>query len=136
MATNVYSIGEIYVGSVFLAQEASMSISRKTNSQAVLTVALGYAGESPGAPMCEVNVTNVVPSAGFELDPGSVMGSQRAGGPGGGSQPGLQPVKFTAIVAGKTLIFKGFIIEDTFSHAVNSEAKLTFKARGEFALWA
>ena len=130
MALNLYSIGEIYINSQFAMQEASMTFSRKTNSQAVLTVALGYAGESPGAPMCEVEVTNAVPSAGFEIDPGKFMGST-----GGGAQTALQPVQFTLFVAGKTLVFKGFIIEDSFSHAVNSEAKLNFKARGEFSLW-
>lgn len=131
MALTVYSIGEVYVNGRYLAQEASMQFSRKTNSQAVLTVALGYAGESPGAPMCEVDVTNAVPSAGFELDAGAFMGST-----GGGAQNALQPVQFTLFVAGKTLVFNGFIIEDSFSHAVNSEAKLTFKARGEFSLWS
>ena len=48
---------------------------------------------------------------------------------------GLQVVKFSLFVAGQKLVFKGFIIEDSFSHAVNSEAKLHFKARGEFGLW-
>lgn len=131
MALVTYSIGEVYINSLFLAQEASMSVSRKTNSQAVLTVALGYAGESPGAPMCEVEVTSAVPSAGFELDPGQFMGD----GSPGGQQFGLVPVQFTLFVAAKTLIFNGFIIEDDFSHAVNSEAKLRFRARGNFSLW-
>jgi hypothetical protein len=134
MATNLYAIGEIYVSAggtnKLLAQEASMTFSRKTNSQAVLTVALGYAGESPGAPMCEVEVTSAVPSAGYEVDPGSFMGST-----GDDTTSGLVVVKFSLFVAGQKLAFKGFIIEDSFSHAVNTEAKLHFKARGEFALW-
>ncbi len=130
MATNLYAIGEIYINSKLCAQEASMTFSRKTNSQAVLTVALGYAGESPGAPMCEVEVTSAVPAAGYEIDPGDFMGST-----GDDQTTGLQVVKFTLFVAGQTLAFKGFIIEDSFSHAVNSEAKLSFKARGEFSLW-
>jgi hypothetical protein len=135
MATNLYAIGEIFVASgngfaKMLAQEGQMSFSRKTNSQAVLTTILGYAGESPGAPMCEVEITNAVPSAGFELDPGDFMGST-----GDSSTTGLSVVTFTLFVANKVLAFKGFIIEDSFSHAVNSEAKLQFKARGEFALW-
>lgn len=131
MALAAYAIGEIYINGQQAMQEASMTFSRKTNSQAVLTVALGYSGESPGAPMCEVNVTSAVPSAGFEIDPGAFMGNT-----GGGAQSALQPVKFALFVAGKKLQFNGFITEDDFSHAVNSEAKLSFKARGEFALWA
>ncbi len=130
MATNLYAIGEIYINGKICAQEASMTFSRKTNSQAVLTVALGYAGESPGAPMCEVEVTSAVPSSGYEIDPGDFMGST-----GDDTTTGLQVVKFTLFVAGQILAFKGFIIEDSFSHAVNSEAKLHFKARGEFSLW-
>jgi hypothetical protein len=130
MALAVYSIGEIVVGGKFLSNEASMAITRRTNSQAVLTVALGYAGESPGAPMTEVEVTNCVPSAGFEMDPGQYMGD----GAPGGQQVGLQSVQFTVFAATQRLVFNGFIVEDNFSHAVNSEAKLSFKARGEFAL--
>jgi hypothetical protein len=122
MALQLYTLGEIYVNGSKLAEEASLTVNRKTNSQIVLTVAKGYAGESPGAAMCEIDVVNAVPAAAFEMDPGDFMN-------------GLKVVEFTFFVASKTLTFKGFIIDDNFSHAVNSEAKLTFKARGEFGLW-
>lgn len=122
MSLQLYTIGEIHVNSQKLAEEAQMQVSRKTNSQIVATVAKGYAGESPGAAMTEIDITNAVPALAFELDPGDFM-------------DGLKVVQFTFFVAGKTLVFKGFIIEDNFSHAVNTESKLTFKARGEFALW-
>jgi hypothetical protein len=132
MALQLYAIGEIYIGSKLLAQEGSLSVSRKTNSQAIMTVANGYSGESPGAPMCEVEVTSAVPAAGFELDPGDYMGAEPEAST---VVAALRVVSFTIHAAGKLLQFKGFIIEDSFSHAVNSEAKLNFKARGEFALW-
>lgn len=122
MALQLYTLGEVYVNGAKLAEEAQMSISRKTNSQAVLTVARGYSGESPGAAMTDISITNAVPAAAFELNPGSFMGQ-------------LKVVEFTCFAAGQTLSFKGFIIEDNFSHAVNSEAKLEFKARGEFSDW-
>lgn len=129
MSTNLqqYTIANIYVttpdaGTKLLSEEASVTIDRSTGSQQVLTVQKGYSGESPGASMCELSVDNAVPSADFEFDPGPYMAD-------------LLPVKFTVFAAGRTLNFDGFIISDNFQHAVNSEAKLSFKARGNFGTW-
>lgn len=124
---NLYTLAAVYVqpagqGVKLLTNEASVTLDRMTNSQIVETVCLGYAGESPGASRCEVSISNAVPSADFEFDPGSYMGS-------------LQVVTFSLFAAGRTLRFDGFIISDNFSHAVNSASKLEFKARGSFSLW-
>lgn len=118
----LYSLANVYVNGSLLAEEASMSVDRATNSQIVNTVAKGYAGESPGAAMTELSVDSAVPAADFELNPGKFMGS-------------LQVVEFTSFVAGRTLTFKGFMISDNFKHAVNSQSMLSFKARGSFSDW-
>jgi hypothetical protein len=125
MASNLqlYTAGFVYVNGSLLAEEASVTVSRATNSQQIITVAKGYSGESPGAAMCEITVESVVPAADFELNPGKFMGD-------------LKVCEFTIFAAGNTLTFKGFIISDNFSHAANSESKLSFQARGNFADWS
>jgi hypothetical protein len=122
MALQVYSQAEIYINGAKLAEEAQVSVNRRSNAQPVNTVAKGYAGDSPGAAMTEIKVTNAVPSAAFELNPGPFILN-------------LQVCEITIYAAGLTLTQKGFIYEDNFSHAVNSEARLEFSARCEPADW-
>ncbi len=119
----IYTLAFVTVGGALLTEEASVTVHRKTNSNAVNTVAKGYAGESPGAANCEVQIKNAVPSAAFELDPGPFMKS-------------LQSVEIGVIAAGKQIIVPGFIIEDTFTHGVNQEAMLDFSFRGVFPDWS
>lgn len=118
----LYTAAFVYVNGALLSEEASVTVSRATNSQQVITVAKGYAGESPGAAMCEITVESAVPAGDFELNPDKFMTD-------------LKVVEFTVFAAGNTLTFKGFIISDNFSHAANTESKLSFQARGQFAEW-
>lgn len=124
----VYSIASIFItspskGTILLAEEGSVTLDRSTASNPVKTVQKGYAGESPGAGMTEVSVESAVPAADFEFEAGQLMAD-------------LTPVKFTIFAANSTLQFDGFIISDTFSHSVDGEAKLSFKARGGLATWS
>lgn len=120
-----YSIASVQVvrpnGSlVNLTEEASVTIDHNTQSNPVFTVQKGYSGESPGSPMTEISVDNAVPAAGFELDPTQFMADN------------LQ-CKFIVQVANAFLQFDGVIYTSNFQHAVNTEAKLSFKARGSFS---
>jgi hypothetical protein len=116
----LYAVAYVYVNGGLLAEAASVSVKRATNSQPVTTIVKGYAGESPGASMTEISIEGAVPAAGFEMNPGPFMAQ-------------LKAVEFTMFVAGAKMTFKGFITEDNFQYAVNSEAKLSFSARGNFA---
>lgn len=116
----IYSLLYVYANGALLTQEASVNVRRSTGSQAVVTVANGYAGESPGAGMVEIDVSNAIPAADFEFDAGRAMES-------------LQAVEIGVVgPGGKQLTAKGFIIEDSFQHSVNSESKYDFKFRGSF----
>jgi len=120
-ALQLYSLLFVSVNGGLLTEEGSVDVTRTTGSQAVTTVAKGYAGESPGAQMCEISVTNAIPSADFEFNPGPFMAA-------------LNAVEIGVIgPGGKQLKAKGFIIQDTFTHAVNTESKLSFRFRGQFA---
>jgi hypothetical protein len=127
MALQLYSQCEVFANGSKLAEEASVTIDRRTNAQVVNTVAKGFAGESPGAAHIQIKVTNAVPAAAFEVNPGQFMGLK--------SGSALQVVEFTFYAAGLTLTTKGFVDTDNFAHAVNSEAKLEFAATCEPADW-
>lgn len=122
MSTQQYSNVEVYINGSKLAEAASVKISRTTDAQIVNTLGRGFAGVSPGARMIKVTVENAVPSASFEYDPGSVMET-------------LTPVELTLFAAGKSLSSRGFILEDDFSGAVNSQTQLSFSFTGEWASW-
>lgn len=115
----LYTLAYVLVNGAILTEEASVTVNRATNSQAVNTTAKGYAGESPGAPNCEIQISSAVPSADFELDPGKFMKA-------------LTQVEIGVLVAGKLLTTKGFIVSDSFKHSVNSESMLDFSFRGPF----
>lgn len=120
---SLYALAYVLVEGAILTQEGQVSVNRSTNSQAVNTVALGYAGESPGAAMVEIQVRNAVPSADFEMNPGKYMKN-------------LKEVEIGVLgPGGKQLTARGFIISDTFEHSVNSESSLSFNFRGKFKDW-
>jgi hypothetical protein len=115
----LYTLAYCTADGKLLTEEASLTVNRATNSQAVNTVAKGYAGESPGAPTVEIQVQNAVPAADFELNAGPFMKA-------------LKSVEMGVICAGKQLVAKGFIISDSFKHSVNSESMYDFTFRGGF----
>jgi hypothetical protein len=100
-----------------LAEEQEIDITRSTQSQAIETVLKGYAGESPGAPMQEVDIINAIPAGGFEFDAGANMIA-------------LIPVNIQLLgPGGKTNRGTGFVIKDTIRHGVNQAARYSFTVR-------
>ena len=126
MSGNVQLYALLFVGieGTLLAEEQQVDLTRTTNSQPISTVAKGYAGESPGAAMLELDVTNAIPQAGFEFDMGSKMA-------------GLIPVNFQVRgPGGKTNFGTGFVYQDSITHGVNQEAKYSFRLRAALSLFA
>jgi hypothetical protein len=119
-----YSLAFVTVNGPLLSQEQDVTITRTTNAVPVSTVVIGYAGDSPGAPMAEIDVQNAVPAIGFEFDPSKWMAS-------------LTPVQLIILgPGGLALKFVAQIYSDTFGHGVNKAASLSFKARSAFQLWS
>lgn len=118
----LYTLAYVLVDGAILTEEASVTVDRATNSQAVNTVAKGYAGESPGAANCQIQVSNAVPAADFEVNPGKYMKA-------------LKEVEIGVLAAGKVITVPGFIISDSFKHSVNNESMLDFTFRGTFPDW-
>lgn len=115
----LYSLAYCTVDGALLTEEASVNVNRASGAQPVNTVAKGFAGVSPGAPTIKIQVKNAVPAADFEFNAGQHIST-------------LQVVEIGIIAAGKQLTAKGFIMEDTFQHSVNSESAYDFDFMGGF----
>jgi hypothetical protein len=122
MAAELYSNASVYIRSALLVESTSVTIDRKTGAQVVLTMAKAFAGMSPGAGMSEISFDNAVPAVGMEYDPGDDMKNMRV-------------VPVSVFAGGKTFIASGFITEDTFKKAVNSEATISMKMTCDFGEW-
>ena len=117
-----YSKATVTWNSLLLTEESSVSIRRLSGAQQVKTVAKGFAGLSPGAAMMEIQISNAVPSADFELNPGPAIQQLEVG-------------EMSVFAAGRTLTTKGFITDDNFTHAVETPSKLDFTVVAQFADW-
>jgi len=125
MAGNLqlYSLIFAVTGGTLLVEEQEVDMSRTTNSQQIDTVAKGYAGESPGAPMTELDIQNAIPQGGFEFDAGPYMAS-------------LTPVPVQVLgPGGQSARGNAFIISDALRHGVNAAARYSFRARMPLALF-
>lgn len=116
----LYTLMYALADSALLSEEASISLNRSTGSSEVKTVAKGYSGETPGAAMCELDVNNMIPAKGIEFNAGKYMKT-------------MTPIEMGLLSHGEQLLFKGFIIADSFRHSANGDAGYDFKVRGAFA---
>jgi len=113
---DVYGVGSL------LTEETSVSVSRETGNAPMITVARGFAGVTPGAPMLKVHVENAVPQAGIEFDPGAYMIPPT-------------PVEMTFYMGNKALTAKGYIMNDEVQHKANGESSLTFDFLAPYKTW-
>lgn len=120
----IYALANVLVNGSLLAEEMSVTLSRDSKAQEIETVVKGFSGISPGAARTTLEVESAVPAADFELQPDKYWSN--SGVP--------QKVEATVFVgSGRVLTFKGFIISDNFTHAVNSPSKLKMTIVGGFA---
>ena len=118
-----YAVAYVLKNGRLLTEEGSCTVSRNSNANPVNTVAKGFAGVSPGAPNCEIEVTNAVPAADFEYDPGQDIDE-------------LADVEIGVVgPGGKVATSKGYILSDTFNHGTGNEASLAFRFMGSFPRW-
>lgn len=119
----LYTRAKVYVDSALLAEESSVTVQRSTQSTPVYNTPSGYGGETPGAPMIELTVESNVPNGGFDLQPSN-----------------FNDLGFVEIVVelenGSLLPFEGFIYQDNFQHAINSNATFSLNARAKAVSWA
>ena len=118
----LYSLIYVRINGALLTEEASVRLRRMTNAQVIKTVAKGFAGMSPGAPMAEIALSNAIPAADFEFDAGPAMLA-------------LETVEVCLECAGKQAVCKGFITEDGLEHAVDSPSKYDFNIVAKFPVF-
>ena len=117
-----YTKAVVYINGALLTEESNVTVKRESGGNAVKTVAKGYAGRSPGAPMTMITVKNAVPSADFELNPGAFINNSES-------------CEISIFAAGRTLTVEGFIIDDNFQHGVDAAAELEFNFEGGPSDW-
>lgn len=126
MSANFQQYSLIFVGvnGALLAEHAEAQFKRASNAKIVETVAKGFAGLSPGAPVCQGRVMNVIPAAsGLEYDAGPVIVS-------------LTVVQLKIVRSdGKGCTFPAFILDDDTSHGVGKAASYDFSFMGSFPAW-
>ena len=118
-----YTKAVVYINGTLLTEESNCTVKRDSGGNAVKTVAKGYGGRSPGAPMTMITVKNAVPSADFEFNPGPFINN-------------TDEVEVSVFAAGRTLTVTGFIINDNFQHGVDAAAELEFEFEGGPSDWA
>lgn len=117
-----YTKAVVYVNGNILSEEANLTVKRDSGGNAVKTVAKGYAGRAPGAPMTNITVKNAVPSADFEFNPGPFLNL-------------TDEVEVSVFAAGRTLTVVGFITSDNFQHGVDNAPELEFEFEGGESDW-
>lgn len=105
-----------------LAEEASITIDKKSGLNPVYTVAKGFAGMAVGASSIEMTIETATPAADFEVNPDPYLRTGKL-------------VEIGAVMSGRQTVGKFFITDATYSHAVNQESKLTMKFMGSFKDW-
>lgn len=119
----LYTLAYVHVNGRLLTEHGDMTLTRNSNATPQRTVAKGFCGVSPGAPDCEIDVSNAVPAADFEFDPGEAITENDV------VEIGIQGP------GGKTAVSKGFIMSDSFTHGVGKDATLSFKFMGQYPKW-
>jgi hypothetical protein len=116
----LYSMLYCTIDGKLLTEAASIQLTRTSGANPVFTLHKKFAGVTPGASMCTIQVENAIPAAGLEYDPGEAIAKNKIVeigivGPGG-----------------KSAVSQGFIASDSYSVGVNAEAKMSFSYSGSF----
>jgi len=122
MALDIYTNCAVDIRGQRLLEAADVSVERQSNSQEQKTLQKGWAGESPGAPIMMIKITNAVKADGFEYDAGPDIA-------------GLVAVPFTIWAANSFLTSEGIIQSDAFTKAVDKNATVEVTIKTKMAQW-
>lgn len=68
MGVELYARGTLFVEGIPVMQAVSFSVDYETNNNPVRTIALGFAGITPGPGETAVTIESAVPRTGFEIN--------------------------------------------------------------------
>lgn len=129
-----YAVPYVLINGSIQFENVSMTLQQTSGSNPVKSLAGGYRGESPGSPMNEITLECNIPANGFETQIAGPL-DRTIGGSALG-QPGLTPVQFDVQMAGKNNTFTGQIYDITTTGNEGAVSKITYKARGSFAVFS
>lgn len=128
MANTEYTNAAIDIGGLRLLQAESIEIDFQSNSVDQNTLALGFAGKSPGPKKIMVKVTSAIPTDGFEYDPTPAIQA-------------LGATAFAVYMCGtnnrylKVATGEGTVTQATFKKGTGANASLDFTIEAPFQTW-
>lgn len=116
----LYAKGAMLINNDIQLEEVKMTCKWTSGAKDVHTVLKGFAGQSPGSAMLEIDFDAAVPIDGPEYDAlADILG--------------VREVPIQVYVGNRTLTTTGFIVQQTFDHAVDSEAKVSYSIHAKYA---
>jgi len=109
----------VFANGALLSENQQVELTLESDDQDVMTVAKGFAGQTPSPKKVMANLTNVVPSSGFEFD-----AFQKA------NDSEIVEMKFQSAATGKSLISEGFIRKPKISSGVGKTVEFSFEFHG------
>lgn len=110
-----YSNAYVFVNGQLLTQESSVTIEKKSNSKPMVTLHKGFAGLSKGAGMAEITVENAIPAKDIEFLPDFFIKEGDS-------------LEIGSVLGSRQMICRGFVTDASYTHQINENAKLSFKA--------
>lgn len=120
--SKLYSNCYVTMDSAVLSEAVSIRINKNPNLNPVSTLALGFAGITLGAAMCEVTLETAVPSADFEVNPDKFMRTGRL-------------VELGAVMASRQMQTKMFVSGAEYGAGVNQASSLSITLIGPMSDW-
>ncbi len=124
MAASVYDQLYVYLDGNLLMENVSLSIDLEGDDQDVLTIAKGWAGQTPSPKKTMAQLANVIPPEGQEVDAwkASLLSEKHK-------------MRFQSAATGKTLESEGFIRKPKIAAGVGKTADQNFEFHGTPGLW-
>lgn len=117
-----YSKVECYLNGSLMFEAASVKIDRSGNGSPVNSIAGGFTGWAPGAPIQQVSIESNVPADGFEFDLGKAIKN-------------CEEVSLTFYAGGKSMSVTGFCTADGISGGINGDSKVSQSYTTEIGEW-
>lgn len=108
-ALGLHTVIYTLVDGQLLTRATSCTVEHASNSPAVKTVVLGFAGVTPGAPMANVTIECALPADDMELNPTPKLRLNTV-------------VELGVIISGRQSIASGFLTKVNYKHGVDENA--------------
>ncbi len=124
MPASVYDQLFVDLDGALLMENVTLAIDLEGDDQDVLTIAKGWAGQTPSPKKTMIQLGNVIPPEGQEVDAWkATLLSEK------------HKIRVTSGATGKSLVSEGFIRKPKISAGVGKTADQSFEFHGTPGLW-